>query len=60
MKKERMFPGHPPEDYTGTVAEWVVKLQEYGLWDGVSPEWYGDLEIPESVYARILEECEEG
>ena len=28
------FPGHPPEDYTGTIADWMVGLQKMGLWDG--------------------------
>lgn len=49
-------PAIPPEDYEGTVADWMVALQERGLWDGEG--WYGDVEITEDQYVDILEECE--
>ncbi len=54
--KTIMYPGHPPEDYTGTMADWTVALLEGGWWNGKG--WYGDVEIPEKEYWEILEECE--
>jgi hypothetical protein len=58
MKKERMLPAIPPEDYKGTIHGWTVALIQSGHWNGRLPEWYGDIEIPESVYLQILEKCE--
>lgn len=55
--REIKFPAIPPDDYAGSVSEWMVKLQERGLWNGRG--WYGDVKIPESVYLEILKECEE-
>lgn len=51
-----MLPAHPPEDYTGSVADWMVELQTRGLWNGEG--WYGDVEIPLSEWQEILDECE--
>lgn len=59
MSKSKDFmPGYPPEDYTGSQADWMVALQERGLWDGEG--WHGDVEVPEDTYWEILEECEKG
>lgn len=44
----KTIPAIPPDDYKGSQADWMIKLQERGLWNGVKPEWYGDVEIPES------------
>jgi hypothetical protein len=46
----------PPEDYKGTVADWMVELQNRGIWDGQG--WYGDVLISEEDYWDILEKCE--
>lgn len=46
----------PPENYHGSVADWMVKLQERGLWDGEG--WHGDCLINEEDYWIIVEECE--
>lgn len=63
MKKKELIidfvnymPGHPPEDYEGSVADWMVRLQEEGYWDGEG--WYGDVAIPAKEYWNLLEECE--
>lgn len=56
--KPRMLPAHPPEDYTGSVADWMIELQMRGWWDGEG--WYGDVEIPESEWRDILDFCEGG
>lgn len=55
-KKAAMI--HPilPDDYKGSVADWMVKLQERGLWDGEG--WYGDIKIPANLYWELLKECE--
>jgi len=52
----KKLPGYPPEDYKGTQADWMIQLQERGLWDGLG--WYGDVEIDEKEYMEILEQCE--
>ena len=56
-KPSETIPAIPPEDYAGSVADWMVKLQERGLWDGTG--WYGDVELPAATWWEILEECEE-
>ena len=56
--KKGLIPAIPPEDYKGSIAEWMVSLQEKGLWNGRNPDWYGDVYIPEKTYLEILEECE--
>ena len=56
--QKRNFPGHPPEDYKGSVAAWMVGLQEMGLWDGKNPQWYGDVQLTEAEYGDLLERCE--
>jgi len=47
----------PPSDYTGSVGEWMTKLQERGYWDGEG--WHGDVMIPEDDWWEILDECEQ-
>lgn len=51
------MPGHPPEDYTGSVSDWMVELRKRGLWNGKG--WYGDIMIDEEEWLEILEKCEE-
>jgi len=55
-RKKELLPAFPPEDYDGSVAQWMMALQERGLWDGNG--WHGDVMIEVSVYWEILEECE--
>lgn len=55
--KERTIPAIPPEDYSGSQSDWMIKLQERGLWDGEG--WHGDVEIPADQWWEILEECED-
>lgn len=52
-----MLPAIPPEDYKGSVAGWMVALQERGLWDGNG--WHGDVMIPAETWWEILDEQEE-
>ncbi len=33
-KNTDKIPAIPPEDYKGSQADWMTKLQERGLWDG--------------------------
>jgi len=53
-----MIPAIPPEDYKGSQAAWMVALVQRGLWDDSDGSWYGDVEIPSTVWWEILEECE--
>ena len=50
------IPAIPPEDYKGTQADWMIKLQERGLWNGKG--WHGDVMITEEQWWDILDECE--
>lgn len=56
IKKEKFTPAIPPDDYKGSQADWMIKLQERGLWDGKG--WHGDIDIPTDIWWEILEECE--
>jgi hypothetical protein len=56
--ESEMLPAIPPTDYKGSQADWMIKLQERGLWDGENPDWHGDVIIPAKVWWEILEECE--
>lgn len=58
MKKRKLIPAIPHEDYKGSIVDWMVKLQASGLWDGKNPEWYGDVMISEEIWWKVLEECE--
>ena len=53
----RNYPAIPPDDYHGSISDWMVKLQERGLWDGEG--WYGDVMITLDEYTEILNECED-
>jgi hypothetical protein len=53
---ETRIPAIPPEDYKGSQADWMVKLQERGLWNGEG--WHGDIYISTDDWWEILEECE--
>jgi hypothetical protein len=55
---EKKIPAIPPEDYKGSLADWMVALIERGLWDENKVDWYGDVQIPSSTYWEILEKCE--
>lgn len=55
---EKVMPGHPPEDYTGSQADWMIELQSRGLWDGENPDWYGDVGIDTDEYFDILDKLE--
>ena len=49
-------PAIPPSDYTGSQAEWMIQLQQRGLWDGDG--WHGDVWISDDDWWEILEDCE--
>ena len=55
-KEEKTTPAIPPDDYKGSQAQWMIALQERGLWNGEG--WHGDIEIPTEIWWEILEECE--
>jgi hypothetical protein len=52
------FPAIPPNDYKGTIADWIVNLVQLGFWDEENPEWYGDVELSEEQYDELLTTCE--
>lgn len=51
-----MTPAIPPEDYKGSVGQWMAELQMRGLWNGEG--WYGDVMIPSETRWEILEKIE--
>ena len=58
-EKERVkdqMPAIPPNDYTGTVADWLAELQTRGFWDGKG--FYGDITISIEDWKDILKVCE--
>jgi hypothetical protein len=58
MNPDELIPAIPPEDYEGQISDWMLALQNYGLWDGENPEWYGELKIPRKLWQDILSDCE--
>lgn len=57
-KPKKDTPAIPPEDYSGSIADWHVALISRGLWNGYEPGWNGDVKITEEQWWEILEECE--
>lgn len=53
---DELVPAIPPEDYEGSMAQWMIELQNRGLWNGEG--WHGDIWIPASEWWDILETCE--
>ena len=51
-----LCPGHPPEDYTGSQADWMVEMQTRGHWNGEG--WHGDIWLVDDEWWDILETCE--
>lgn len=52
-------PAVPPDDYKGTIADWIIKLKERGYLPPAAD--IGDhvsIEIPEEEWEEILEACE--
>jgi len=47
----------PPNDYKGTIANWIGGLISRGLMK--ETQFYGDIEISEEEYTDLLQECEE-
>lgn len=54
----KVMPAIPPNDYKGSIADWMIKLQEHGHWDGKDPEWYGDIWLTPTEWQKLLTECE--
>lgn len=52
-----MVPAIPPEDYSGSIADWIVGLRELTGWDGTG--YYGDIEINNMQWSELVERCEE-
>ena len=58
MKKAKKFPAVPPNDYKGSIADWMVALISRGLMKDDNSQFYGDIELTSEEYDEILEECE--
>lgn len=50
------MPAIPPDDYKGSVADWIVNLIEVAGWNGEG--WHGDVFITEEQWFEILEKSE--
>ena len=44
----------PPQDYDGTIADWIIEL----IHNGYDGEDYHSIRIPSDIYDEILEKCE--
>ncbi|SEW20973.1 hypothetical protein SAMN05428988_3156 [Chitinophaga sp. YR573] len=55
-KKAPLMPAIPPEDYNGSIADWMCTLILWGYWDGEG--WYGACKIPNDIWWELLEACE--
>ena len=51
-----LIPAIPPDDYKGSISDWMTALISRGLWDG--EDWYGDVMLSNLQWWEILEECE--
>ena len=56
-KPLKKLPAIPPDDYKGTLADWVVGLQERGFMTS-DDEWYGDIQLDVDDYNELLDWCE--
>lgn len=52
----RIIPAIPPEDYCGTMVDWIAALNERGF----RGDDYINIEIEEDMYDEILDWCEGG
>jgi hypothetical protein len=52
------LPAIPPNDYEGTIADWMTALITRGLIKDGEP--FEDVWLTENEYVEILEECEKG
>ena len=48
----KTLPAIPPQDYEGSIACWMITLQELGLWNGEG--FYGDIVVSIADYNRLL------
>ena len=55
--KTEMIPAIFPDDYEGSVADWILYLIGNGYMK--EGEFYGDIMIPLTVWQDMLEELEE-
>ena len=58
MAKKELIEAIPPEDYKGSVSQWIIALIERGLFIEGKHDWHGDVMIPVDTWWEILEECE--
>ena len=49
-------PAIPPADYEGSQSQWMIELQQRGLWDGRG--FHGDIVIKCRDWWAILDACE--
>ena len=57
-KTRNRLPAIPPNDYEGTIADWMTALITRGLIK--DDESFDDVWLTENQYVEILEECENG
>ena len=56
---EKKVPAIPPNDYTGSISDWMVGLVQRGhLGVDTGEVFYGDIRLTVSEYQKLLEECE--
>lgn len=55
LRNKKAFPAIPPDDYEGSIADWIVALHERGY---ENAEEYYDIYLTEEDYNSLLDECE--
>jgi hypothetical protein len=61
MKKkpsQLRLPCIPPNDYKGTIADWICECIRLGVIEDDGQDFYGDHMVNENLYNKILDECE--
>lgn len=53
---EGHLPAIPPNDYSGSIADWTIALITRGLMK--EDQFYGDVILTKECYEEILTECE--
>jgi hypothetical protein len=58
QNKNQLLPAIPPEGYKGGIANWMIKMQEKGYWNGENPSYYGNVNLTKKQYNELLAECD--
>lgn len=55
IQSQQVYPAIPPDDYSGSIANWIINLQEMGY---DNAEEYYDIYLTSEDYNILLERSE--